>query len=193
MWFGQVNGPGGSTGIAQGGTAMLLVCTEGILGGWSCPQTYQNWYEFFNPNKWEPYVTLPGTVNPGDLVDGLSEYNSTSHVYSEEVNDITQDRYDFASSPAGFMGPPDAGEFEVEDPAPQDGGPLPVEDFSSFIPQMADPLGHQYGCGVNCLLDLSHWKYTSIPVVSASAPFYGVKEGGQVNCQVYTCFNVSYS
>jgi hypothetical protein len=195
IWFGQTNAPGGATGIAQGGTALLMACEWTLLSGWTCPLTYENWYSFYNPNNPQPIVVLPGTVNPGDLVDGLTEYNSSNHVYSEEVNDETANRYDFISSPAGFMGAPNYGEFESEDPVTvNDSTPLPVEDFSNFTPEIGDPGGHTYGCGVNCLLNVPYYEYQEIPVVSQTALFYGVgAPGGEGDCLFYTCYTQSYT
>ncbi len=195
IWTGQVNESGGANGISQGGTLLVLSCTDTILG-WKCPQTYEDWYEFYNPSAQNPLVVLPGGVSPNDLVAAESIYNSSNNRYYVEVDDVSANEFDIANSSAGFMGPPIAGEFESEDPIEAGTDSLfPVPEFSTFSPEIADPLGYTYSCGINCLLHNLNRTYESIPDVGLSDLLYkdSSPPEGEGNCYSYTCFTLTYT
>jgi hypothetical protein len=195
IWAGLTNtsagiGIDGNSYLAQGGTYLWLDCSS---RSGSCASSYFNWYQFL-PND-SSAVTLSQTVSPGDLVTELTYYNSTRGLYSVEVNDVSRGEYSEINGPPGEMSHPEYGEFQGEDPVVCVGaacGVPPLPDFSEFTPEIADPLGHDYSCGTNCLLDQTYTPYRDTPDIEVSDLFYGVavRPG---NCISYTCYNESWT
>jgi hypothetical protein len=195
IWAGLTNTSGGAgldgaAYLAQAGTDLWLDCTS---SSGSCAASYFNWYQFL-PNETFS-VKLSQTVSPGDLVTELTYYNSTSKLYSIDLDDETRGEYEEINGPPGEMGPPGYGEFQAEDPlicGTTTCGVPPLPDFSEFTPEIADPLGHDYSCGTNCLLHQSYSPYRETPDIELSGLFYGkvVRPG---NCISYTCYNLSWT
>lgn len=123
IWVGQTATQGGSTGIAQTGSAVTVHCVL-VKSVWSCPDVDFAWYEYYPAALVDCLAVSPGNVMVGEV-----SYSASKFPVSVEDENTSQGCS--ADNSISGMGSPQYSQWMGEDPI-VDGSNPPIPDFAPW-------------------------------------------------------------